>query len=289
MTGFDPVRLLEMPPRETVARHDARDVMLYAVGVGVGIDDPTGDETLTFAVADQPAVLPTMATVLASPGFWQREPRHGIDWRRVLHAEQSLIIHRPLPVEGELVGRLTIEAIEDKGAAKGALLVSRRELHNRASGELLATERRVTFLRGDGGKGGGGGRLAAPHAVPDRAPDIVIALPTRPEQALLYRLSGDFNPIHADPAVARAAGLEQPILHGLCTYGVAGRALVKALCGGRPERLRRMDCRFTAPVYPGETIATSVWLEGEGRAAFVARTAERDVTVLANGYAEIAA
>jgi acyl dehydratase len=283
---FDPAAMLALPPRETVAVHDARDVMLYALGVGVAIEEPTGAEALMFACERDLRVLPTMAAVMAWPGFWLAEPRFGIDWKRLLHGEQSLRIHAPLPVAGEIVSRLVIVDIYDKGADKGAVLYSRRDLHDRASDRLLATEIRGAFLRGNGGQGGRRDAAPAPHAIPARPADAIVALPTRADQALLYRLSGDYNPLHADPAIAAAAGFSKPILHGLCTYGVAGRALLRELCANDTARFRRMDCRFSAPVYPGETIVTEIWREGSGSAAFRARAKERDVVVLDNGYAE---
>ncbi len=279
----DITRLLSLPPRETIARYGARDVMLYALGVGVSNDGSATPEALRFAYDGALDVLPTMAAVLATPGFWMQEPEYGIDWRRVLHAEQSVRIHRQLPAAGELVSHLHIEDIFDKGAAKGAILYARREIYDRATGDHLATDRRATFMRGDGGKGGRTDAQPAPPAIPERPCDDRIALATREDQALIYRLSGDYNPLHADPAIAEDAGFARPILHGLCTYGVAGRALLRVLCGGDPARFRQMDCRFSSPVYPGETIVTEIWRESPGQAAFRATVAERGLTVLDRG------
>lgn len=286
--AFDPKRLVAMPPRETRARHDARDVMLYALGVGVGQGEATAPHTLRLAYERDLTVLPTMAVVLAWPGFWLAEPQYGVDWRRVLHAEQSLEVHAPLPVEGELTSRLHIQRIVDKGAAKGSLLYSRRDLFD-ANGTLLATERRSTFLRGNGGHGDATAEGVAPDEfqplteTPARLPDAVEVMPTREDQALLYRLSGDRNPLHVDPAVAAGAGFERPILHGLCTYGVAARALQRALCGDDVARFRRLDCRFSQPMMPGDTLAVDIWRTGDGEAAFRARAVERDAVVLSHG------
>jgi len=284
-SAFDPARVMAMPPRETLATHDTRDTILYALGVGVGIGAATRDDTLCFVSEDRLQVLPTMAVVMAWPGFWLQEPQYGATWQKVLHAEQSLEVFAPLPAEGELKSVLSVERIIDKGLDKGALLYSRRDLHDRASGALLATERRGTFLRGDGGRGSAGdvAGVPKPHAVPERAPDVSVSLPTREDQALLYRLSGDRNPLHVDPRIAASAGFARPILHGLCTYGVVARALAQVVCGGDAARFRRMDCRFSKPVYPGETIVTDIWLDGERTASFVARVAERDALVLGNG------
>jgi hypothetical protein len=162
-TPFDPQRLVNLPPRETRARHTARDTMLYALGVGAGSDGSMGTEALRHAYEGELQVLPTMAAVMAWPGFWLREPQYGVDWKKVLHAEQSLEVHAPLPAAGELVSRLHIERIVDKGPAKGSLLHSRREIADAATGRRLATERRRTFLRGDGGHGD----AIAPGATPE--------------------------------------------------------------------------------------------------------------------------
>nr|WP_245405665.1 MaoC family dehydratase [Sphingobium sp. Sx8-8] len=166
------------------------------------------------------------------------------------------------------------------------MVIQTREISHE-DGTHIATVRNTNYLRGDGGHGGSEGQQPAPYPVPDRAPDAVLAIPTRDDQALLYRLaSGDMNPLHADPAVATGAGFERPILHGLATYGVAGRALLALLTGNDPARIRRIDARFSAPVYPGETIETALWREGPGKAAFRCRVVERDKVVLNNGYVE---
>jgi acyl dehydratase len=284
--AFEPARIVAAPPRETTAAHDARDVMLYALGIGVGTDTATSARTLQYVYEAQLQVCPTMAVVLAWPGFWLKEPQYGVTWQKVLHAEQSLEVFAPLPCEGRIRSVLRVERIIDKGADKGALLYSRRDLYACEGNALLATERRTTYLRGDGGHGSAGPNddaAPAPHAVPERAPDTSVALATRDDQALLYRLSGDRNPLHIDPHIAESAGFARPILHGLCTYGVAARALTDALCDGDAARFARMDCRFVKPVYPGETIVTDIWITGEGEASFVSRVAEREAVVLGNG------
>lgn len=276
--AFDPQTLLDLPPIETRQKISPYKVMLYAVGVGA--------TELPFVYEENLAVLPTMAVTMTYPGFIWRDPALGVTWQKILHVETGLILHRPLPTEGELVGLTHFEAVYDKGADKGAMVVQRRDISS-DDGTPVATVRNTTYLRGDGGHGGSDGTQPAPHPVPERAPDATIALATREDQALLYRLaSGDMNPLHADPEVAKAAGFERPILHGLATYGVVGRALLSALADNDPGRIRRMDARFSAPVFPGETIETAIWREGEGRAAFRARVVERDRVVLNNGYVE---
>jgi acyl dehydratase len=276
--------------REIEQTYTVRDTILYALGVGGGIeaDRPARLRYVCEQVEGLPLqALPTMSCVLAAPGFWQREEQFGIDWRKVLHGEQSVIIHRPLPVEGDVRSVMSVEAIYDKGEGKGALLYSVRELFDKNTGELLATVRQGSFLRGNGGQGGLTQGAPKPHPIPsDRGADIAVAMPTRAEQGLIYRLSGDYNPLHADPAAAQASGFDGPILHGLASYGIVCRALASGLCGDDAARLKRVDVRFSSPVYPGDTITTEIWRDSAGLASFRARVAERDTVVINNGYAE---
>ncbi|MBM3531514.1 MAG: 3-alpha,7-alpha,12-alpha-trihydroxy-5-beta-cholest-24-enoyl-CoA hydratase [Alphaproteobacteria bacterium] len=284
--AVDPARLLSYEIPEIVQDLTTRDTILYALSVGLGAD-PLDKDQLRFVYEDALLALPTMATVLGYAGFWLKHPDAGVDWVKVVHAEQGIRIHQPLPVEGRLVGRTRVTGLVDKGAGKGALLYSERRVTD-VAGNLVATLDQTTFLRGDGGCGGTTGPAKVPHPTPERAPDLILDLETSPSQALIYRLNGDYNPLHADPGVATKAGFPRPILHGLATYGVVGHALLKALCGYRPESLKAMDCRFTAPVFPGETIRTEIWHEDGGSAAFRARVIERDAIVLSNGRAEVA-
>jgi acyl dehydratase len=274
--------------------YSARDTMLYALSLGLGTD-PLDERALPFVYEGSPAglrVLPTMAAVLGYPGFWAREADSGIDWVRLVHGEQGLTVHQPLPAAATLVGRNRITNLIDKGEGKGAIVVVERRLED-TSGVLYATLRQVIFCRGDGGFSAlGGGQPSDPPLAPlpatpdDRAPDLIDDQPIRPEAALLYRLLGDDNPLHADPAVARAAGFERPILHGLATYGLAARALIRQCAGDDPTRLRTLDVRFAAPVFPGETMRTEIWRDGS-RLQFRARVLERDRIVLSHGCADI--
>jgi acyl dehydratase len=285
---MDPNKLLALPPQELRQKFTRKDTILYALGTGAGIEAAAGSG-LEFVYEEGLKALPTMAVVMASPGFWQREPQYEIAWQKVLHAEQSATFHRPLPVEGEIVSRFVIAEIYDKGAAKGALLYAKRTLYDADSGHLLATVVQSSFLRGDGGFGGKTVNHRVPYAVPaDRPPDEVVRLATRPEQAMIYRLLGDFNPLHIDPQVARSVGFDRPILHGLCTYALAGRAAMASLCGNDPARLRRLDVRFSSPIYPGETVSFEIWKTGTGTGALRAKVAERNAVVLDNGYIEFA-
>ncbi|MBJ6136088.1 MaoC/PaaZ C-terminal domain-containing protein [Marinobacter litoralis] len=262
-----------------------KDTMLYALGVGLG-NDPLNEDCLQFVYEDGLKALPSMSVVLAYPGFWVREPDTGIDWVKVLHAGQEVIIHKPLPASGVVEATTRITEIIDKGEGRGALIVSERVVRDKATGEDLCTLRSTTMARGDGGFGGPSTSRSAPDRIPEREPDLVCDLPTLDQAALIYRLSGDFNPLHASPSVARKAGFEKPILHGLCTFGVATHALLKTLCDYDPARFHRMRLRFSAPVYPGETIRTEMWRDGN-KIAFRCRSVERDLVVINNGYAEV--
>ena len=274
--------------------YTAKDTMLYALGLGYGAD-PMDESQLQFVYEKNLKALPTMAVVLAYPGFWMKNPDSGIDWVRLVHGEQSLTVHKPLPVAGTVVGTSRIVSIVDKGEGKGALVFQERTLRDKATGDLLATIDHLTFCRADGGfsaKPGNGPRGGDPlppakPAVPETAPNAVCDLPTLPQAALIYRLCADDNPLHAEPAVARAAGFPRPILHGLATYGVAGHAILKTFCGYDPARLKSLGARFSAPVFPGETLRTEMWKEGE-RIRFRARSVQRDLVVLSHGTAAIA-
>jgi acyl dehydratase len=269
---------------DVVHAYTTRDTILYALGLGYG-HDPVDPAALRFVYEDGLIAAPTMSVVLGNPGPWMRDPRTGIDWVKSLHGEQGLIIHAPLPVAGTVIGRNRVTGVIDKGPGKGALLLMERDIVDQATGALLATRSSTSFLRGDGGCGAPPREQPRPPALPDRAPDRVHAIATRPEAALIYRLSGDFNPVHADPKVAARAGFARPILHGLCTFGLIGRALVATACGGDPARLRALGGRFSAPVYPGETVRVEIWDGAEIR--FRARVAERDATVFDFGSARV--
>ncbi len=283
---IDYAKLKAWPFPDLEHSYTAKDTILYALGVGCGAD-PVDRSELPFVYEDGLKALPTMAVVLGYPGFWLKDPNTGVDWRKVLHGEQGLVIHKPLPATGTVIGRTRVTEIIDKGPGKGALLLSERDVIDKASGDLLATLTSTTFIRGEGGFGGPSGPSPEPHPLPERAPDLAVDLPTLPQAALIYRLSGDYNPLHADPDVATGAGFPRPILHGLCTYAVAGRAILKACCDNDPARLTRLDLRFSAPVLPGETVRTEIWRDGS-EVSFRARVVERDVVVLNNGRAAVA-
>jgi acyl dehydratase len=281
---YDKLLALKIPDVER--SYTQRDPIFYALSLGLG-QDPVNADELPFVYEDHVKVLPTFPVVVAQPGFWARDLDTGIDWVKGVHGEHRVELHKPLASKGSLVGRTRIVEIIDKGPGKGALIYSERKLHDKTTGELLATINQTSFARGDGGFGGPQRPTPAPHTIPDRAPDAVCDLPTRPEMALIYRWNADMNPLHADPAIAKAAGYPRPILHGLATFGVAGHAILKTMCRYDPARFRSIAGRFSSPVFPGETIRTEMWRDGPV-VSFRARLVERDVIVLNNGRAEIA-
>ncbi len=285
---IDPEALRQWPIAEIEHTYAARDTMLYALGLGCGAD-PLDENQLRFVYEGRLQALPSMAVVLGYPGFWIGDPATGADWKKVLHGEQVIEIFKPLPAAATVIGKSRVTGLFDKGKDKGAVLVSERDVVDKSTGDVLCRLTSTTMLRGDGGFGGPSGPLPAPHPLPDRASDLTVSIDTLPQAALIYRLSGDYNPLHADPAVARSGGFEKPILHGLCTFGVVCRALLDAVCGNDPSKLRKMQVRFSAPVFPGETIVTEFWKEPGGVVSFRAKVKQRDLVVINNGRAEVAA
>ena len=254
-----------------------KDAMLYALGLGMGAD-PLDERELPFVYENGLKAVPTLATVIA---FDTRLlAKSGVNFALVVHGEQSVVWHRTLPPEGEATGVARVLGAYDKGP-KGALLIVETALQT-PGGEPLATLRSTVFARGDGGFGGPADGEDKPHQVPVRAPDLSLDIPTRPDQALIYRLSGDRNPLHADPAFAKAVGFPRPILHGLCTYGIACRAVMQAYTDFDPAPLRSHQARFSAPVFPGETVTVDLWRDGDV-VSFEARVKDRQATVIKNG------
>ncbi|MDQ0381032.1 MaoC/PaaZ C-terminal domain-containing protein [Amycolatopsis thermophila] len=263
---------LESPPAEK--SWTSRDTLLYALGVGAGQDDPAGE--LEFTTENTAGVgqrvLPTFAVLAAQAPA--RRDLGDFDRAMLVHAEQAFELHRPLPPAGTARVTTTVTGIHDKGS--GALVVTEARAVDPATSETLVTSRSSVFIRGEGGFGGSRGP-ATEWKEPARPPDHRVTYRTRPDQALLYRLSGDRNPLHSDPAFAARAGFARPILHGLCTYGVTGRALLHTLAGSDPARFAAMSGRFSAPVFPGESLTVSMWADGEN-VAF--RTTKDDGTVV---------
>jgi acyl dehydratase len=279
---YDKIMKLTTSSGET--RYTERDTMLYALGVGFG-RDPMDEAELPFVYENGLKAVPTMATVISFGSSVVGQT--GINYLMVVHGEQRLTLHKPLPTSGEIVSEERVTGLFDKGKDKGAVLVSEKVIKLKSTGEKLCTLSSSTFARGDGGFGGPKDGAPEPHKVPDRKPDIVHACDTREDQAFLYALSGDRNPLHRDPKIAKIAGFPRPILHGLCTYGTACRAIISTVCKYDAAKITGFDVRFSSPVFPGETIVTEMWVDGNV-VSFRSKLKERDVVVLNNGKCTLA-
>jgi len=279
---FDAERLLDRKFPPVQQTYTAKDCMLYALGVGMGID-PLDEDSLRFVYEEDIKVLPSQSVMMAHPGFWAKEEDIGLDWVRVLHLGQEIIMHKPFPSAGTVEATTRVTQVVDKGERIGALIVSDRVVRDVDSGEDICTLVTTILARNNGGFGGTRKATPKTDAIPNRDPDIVCDLPTLRQQALLYRLSGDYNPLHASPEIARNAGFKEPILHGLCTMGVATHALIRSCCDYDTARFKHMRLRFSAPVYPGETIRTEIWRDGN-EMAFRCKSIEQDKIVINNGY-----
>lgn len=259
-----------------------RDVetMLYALSVGVGTEaGDSGALSYVFEGGEILKTIPSLATVLVPDMF---PPDLGWNYSQVLHAEQRLQLFRPLPPAADILINKKVSAAYDRGPNLGAMVLFEAEARLARDDTVLFQLGNTIIARGDGGFGGPSGKGPAPHRVPRREPDLSCELATRPDQALLYRLNGDRNPLHADPDLAARAGFERPILHGLCTYGVACHAILKTICEYDHTLIRALDARFSAPVLPGDTIATDMWQDGN-TVSFQCRAVERDSVVVRNG------
>jgi acyl dehydratase len=285
---IDPQRLLEWPFEDVVQTYNERDATIYNLGIGLG-SDPMDEGQLRFVTIERDLLaFPTMAVVLARAPSISADPRSGINRGMVVHGEQGLEILRPLRPAGTLRGRARVTHVVDKGQGKGAVIYQESTLTDDATGEPVSRLWGSTFARADGGFGGSPDTPRTPHRVPDtREPDAVCDLPTFLNSALLYRLNGDLNPLHSDPAAAKRAGFERPILHGLCTYGLSAHAVLRTSCGYDPAKLRGFDLRFSAPVIPGETVSVEMWRDGT-IVSFRAFVRARNAKVVDNGRAVIA-
>jgi acyl dehydratase len=258
-----------------------RDALLYALALGFGSEPDAA--TLPFVYERDLKTVPTLPTVLA----WTAEPTFsslGAHPDFALHSGQTIEIHAALTPGDRLAIAGQVIAVHDKGRERGALIVMRQQLTRAENGERIATMTTSCFARDGGGGGSGGDPVAAPHEPPKRAPDHQLVYRVRPDAALLYRLTGDRNPLHADPAAARACGFAQPILHGLCTFGMTCRAVLECIAAWQPELVVSHEARFAAPVYPGETLEIDLWQDA-GTVSFQATVRERGMRVLTNGKA----
>ncbi|RWN94623.1 MaoC/PaaZ C-terminal domain-containing protein [Mesorhizobium sp.] len=266
--------------------YESRDAILYALGIGLG-GHPLDANELRFVTESRlEHPLPTFATVLARPPLDELFEAGEIDRVKVVQGEQRCVFDRPLPLAGEVVGRARVTGVWDKGAERGALIRWDHELFDAHSGERYCLSRSITFARGDGGCGGDTKPPPAPHAMPSGPAEAFYDHATVPQAALIYRQLGDHNPLHSDPEVALKAGFGRPILHGLCTYGIAGWAVIRTFLNSRVENLVELNCRFSKPAFPGETLRTEMWRHANV-IAFRVRALERDVITIDNGRALI--
>lgn len=282
--AFDPTAAMTAMTRRRHAWTD-RDAIIYALGIGLA-GDPLDRVELAYVREPTPIVFPTFPVALAMIGGPMGQL--GLDLRYVLHGEQAITLHGAIPPEGATIAEGRMIGAWDKGAGKGAVFVEEKKLTLEATGAPLATMRKTVFGRAEGGFGGPRDGQPAPHAMPARAPDLIATIATSPGQALLYRLAGDLNPIHVDLDAAAQAGHARPILHGLCTFAICARAVIDHHADRRPGRLRHIEARFSAPVYPGDVLAIDQWRDGDV-ISFEARVPERGAIVIKAGKAIVAA
>ena len=252
----------------------ARDTILYALGLGLG-SDPLDVRELRFLDERQLSVLPSFAVTLCSPGMWIREPKLGVDFGKLVHSAQFAEFPNSMPPSAKVIGTARVTSLTDRGEGRGAVLVLARTIADALDGTLYCRLEQTLLLRGDGGFGG----PAAPRTealLPDRLADVVFSSPTSPRAALIYRLSGDWNPLHLDPGIAEQAGFARPILHGLASYGIAGVAVSHAM-GCDPANVARLGCRFSGVVLPGDSLDFQVWKTAAKSAQFVAFVGDNKV------------
>ena len=268
-----------------------KDVMLYALGIGLGAD-PMNETELPFVYERGLKVVPTAATVLSAANSRAAEGRPApelpaghrqsqMNFVMMVHGEQKVELHKPLPASGTFTAEGRTIGAWDKGEGKGAVVMN-ETVWTDEKGEKAATLTMSMFYRGDGGFGGPTEGQPEPHVVPTRAPDLTVDISIRPDQALLYRLNGDRNPLHSDPEFAKRAGFPRPILHGLCTYGLTCRAVLQAITDYDPDQILSHQVRFSSPVFPGETITVDLWRDDKA-ISFEAKVKDRGVTVIKNG------
>lgn len=250
-----------------------RDAILYALGIGLG-EDPLDQTDLDYLLETRLKLLPTFAATLASLGLWVADPSFGIDVVRLVHQAQAATFLKPLPPRGAIIASARIMELADRGAGKGASLVLERTLGDAKTGDIYCVLKQSLLLRGDGGFGGPPPAPRTDWARPDCAPDLRLSRPVSPRAALIYRLSGDWNPLHADPEIARSAGFARPILHGYASYGMAGWAIIRSLAAGDACALESLSAWFTGVIYPGDQIDFSIWRD-KASAVFQAHVGDR--------------
>ncbi len=263
--------------------YSERDTILYALSLGLGSMDAGRDE-LQYVYEANLRAFPAMAVIMGSPGPWYKDPELEISWQYVVHGEQELTLLSDLPPSGTLICQTSLDSVIDKGKDRGAIVYLKRRIRDKATGGPIAELRTSSFLRRDGGYAGpSASPLGAPVAAPDRPADYQVASASSERAAMLYRLNGDLNPLHIDPGVAAKAGFPKPILHGLCTYGMAAVSVARGI-GCDANEISSISARFTAPLYPGETVRTDIWKRDERSFVFRSHCVERALVVLDNGH-----
>jgi acyl dehydratase len=278
--AINPERLKAYSFPEIVHDYFERDAILYALGLGLG-REPTAAGELDYLLETRLKVLPSMSVTLASPGMWVRNPELGIDWVKLVHSAQAAEFKAPLPPRGTMIGSARVASLHDRGPDRGAVIVVERTIRDAHTDNVCCVLRQTLLARGNGGFGGEPPPPDPTNGTPARAPDAKILMPVSRRAALIYRLSGDWNPLHADPEVARAAGFPRPILHGLASYGMAGVAICRAL-GLPAESLKALSLRFSNVVFPGDVLDFSIW-QDKDTAIFEAHVENR--VVLSKGRA----
>jgi acyl dehydratase len=253
---------------------DSKDALLYALGVGAATEEL--EFTTENSIDIEQKVLPTFATVISGGAGGGLRSLGSINPAMLVHGEQAIELHSPIPVQGSASTSGQITGIYDKGS--GAVVVAESLTVEANTGVKLFSSRTSIFIRGEGGFGGDRGPSGPRNTPPDKAPDHVVSYKTLPQQALIYRLSGDRNPLHSDPQFAAMAGFDRPIIHGLCTYGFTGRALLHTLCESDPQRFRALEGRFSKPAWPGDTLTVKMWVD-DGSAIFTTETQRGDVVI----------
>jgi len=292
---LDPEALLRRSLPTVRQCYEARDTIMYALGVGAAQGPDAWDERhLQFVYEERLQALPTMCAMLGDPGFWMREADTGLDWQGLVHSEQSMQWLRPLPPTGEIVGCNRVLRVEDRGLDRGAAFVVEREICAANTGECWVRSWMTVVARNNGGFSPVDGALlqlgvdafTPLSSLPQRPADRVFLRAVAAHQPLLYRLSSDSNPLHVDPLVARQAGFDRPIMHGMCTFGLFGMLLVSEFCNFETHRLTEMRARFSAPLYPGETLQCEFW-QTDRVLRFRGTAVDRGVVVLDRGLARI--
>lgn len=271
--AFRPDLLLAHDFGETRQSYVPRDAILYALGLGLG-RDPLDEADLGFLDETRLSVIPTLAVTLCSPGMWIRDEAFGVDFARLVHMAQEGRFHRPLPAAAQVMGSARVLDVHDRGEGRGAIVLLERQINDATNGAPYCTLTQTLLLRGNGGFGG----EPAPRAqsvIPPTAPALTSEWTLTPRAALIYRLSGDWNPLHIDPGFARSAGFERPIMHGLGSYGMAGVAVSRAT-ERSPADIAMLSCRFAGIVTPGDTLNFAIWTNERG-AVFRANVDDRIV------------